>query len=238
MAGRALAPAAGSVKRFYKKAEATAEGGIALDGKPVRTPGRNPLVAPNAALAEAIAAEWNNQSGTIDPRTMPLTGLTNAAIDRIAPNKDAFAHGLAAYGGSDLLCYRAEEPPRLVERQAAAWDPIIAWARRRFDIDLVVSAGVIHKPQPRATLDQLDQAVHARSAFDLAGLSPLVTIGGSLIVALALAEQAVDLDTGWAAVALADLWQAEHWGADAEAEQVLAARRGDFTSGYLFLSLL
>ena len=237
MAGPALAGAAGAVKRFYK--DVSADGGeIRLDDRPVRTPGRRALVVPSARLAEAIAAEWSAQSEKVDPRTMPLTGLANAAIDRVEPDKEAFAAGLACYGESDLLCYRAEGPTRLVERQSALWDPILAWGRRRYDVDFTTACGVIHTPQAEATLVRLRHAVHARSAFELAGLAPLVTVSGSLLIALALAEEAIGLDEAWAAAALDEQWQAEQWGEDAEATAALAARRADFEAGWRFLSLL
>jgi chaperone required for assembly of F1-ATPase len=226
------------VKRFYKAARATPEGGIELDGRPVRTPAQAPLVLPTRALAEAVAAEWNAQGPKVDPRTMTLTGLANAAIDRIAPDKDAFARGLAAYGETDLLCYRAEAPPRLVERQSALWDPLLAWGRRRYDVDFEVTSGIVHRRQAAATVERLAHAVLARSAFELAALAPLVTISGSLIVALALAEGASDLETAWAAAAIDDHWQAEKWGEDAEAAAALAARRREFDAAHEFLTLL
>jgi len=226
------------VKRFYEAAEATPERTIQLDGRPVKTPGRHDLAAPTSALAEAIAAEWNAQGERIDPRSMPLTGLANAAIDRIAPARQSFAEGLAVYGESDLLCYRAEGPTPLVQRQAERWDPILAWARRRYDVDFAVTSGIVHAPQPANTIAQLAQAVHARDAFALAGLSPLVTVSGSLVIALALAEMAFDLETAWAAATLDEQWQIEKWGEDAEAIKALATRRADFEAGYRFLSLL
>ena len=238
MAGRALAHAARPVKRFYKAAEADADNCILLDGRPVKTPGRVDLATPGAALAEAIVGEWNAQGETIDPRAMPLTGLANAAIDRIAPDREAFARGLAIYGESDLTCYRAEAPPRLVERQAERWDPVLAWARRRYDVDFAIAAGVIHKPQPVHTIERLAHAVAVRDPFQLAGLSPLVTDSGSLLIGLALAEEAIDLETAWAAASLDEQWQAEQWGEDAEAAKALAARRGDFAAGHRFLALL
>ena len=226
------------MKRFYEAATATDEGRILLDGRPVKTPSRADLAAPTPELAAAIAAEWNAQEQTIDPRTMPMTGLANAAIDRIAPDTDAYARGLAVFGESDLLCYRAESPAALVARQARAWDPILAWARRRYDVDFEVVPGIVHRRQPANTVDQLTQAVLARDAFALAGLSPLVTVGGSLIVALALAEGAIGLDAGWEAAMLDELWQIAQWGDDAEAVRALAARRHDFEAGLRFLSLL
>ncbi len=238
MARRPLGPPAAIVKRFYKQAIATEDGAIHLDGRAVKTPGRQELAVPTAALAAAIAAEWNGQGERIDPRSMPLTGLSNAAIDRIAADRSGFADGLARYGESDLLCYRAEGPAALVARQAAAWDPILAWARRRYDVDFAVTAGIVHAPQPAHTIAQLAQAVHARDAFALAGLSPLVTVSGSLVIALALAEGAIDFDTAWAAATLDEQWQAEHWGEDPEAAKAMAARRADFEAGHRFLSLL
>lgn len=229
------------MKRFYKEATARAAPGgweIVLDGRPVRTPGRLPLVLPSERLAEAIAEEWRAQGDKVDPRSMPLTGLANAAIDRIAPDPHAFARSLSRYGESDLLCYRAETPAALVDRQAAAWDPLLTWARRRFDADFEVVCGIIHRPQPSAALDRVGKAVSARGPFELAALSPLVTISGSLLIALALAERAIDLETAWTAATLDEAWQAEKWGEDPEAAAALAARRRDFDAAWRFLELL
>jgi chaperone required for assembly of F1-ATPase len=229
------------VKRFYKDASyAAADGGYALllDGRPVKTPTRNALVVPHEALAEAIAGEWRAQEEVIDPRAMPLTGLANAAIDRIAPEQAAFAAGLAVYGESDLLCYRAEGPERLVERQAEHWDPILTWARRRYDIELKVTGGILHQPQPPASVERLVRAVAARNAFELAGLSPLVTVSGSLVIALAVAERAIAPEQAWDAASLDEQWQIELWGDDAEAVLALANRKRDFEAGVRFLGLV
>ena len=226
------------MKRFYKAATVGEGNAILLDGRPVRTPGRAPLALPTASLADAIADEWNAQGETIDPRSMPLTGLANAAIDRIGPARDAFAEGLAAYGESDLLCYRAEGPAPLVARQAELWDPVLRWAQDRYDIAFAVTAGIVHRPQPPETVARLAAAVGARDPFELAGLSPLVTVSGSLVIALALAEGALALDAAWGAAALDELWQTEQWGEDAEAAKALAGRRADFAAAARFLSLL
>ncbi len=229
------------MKRFYKDVSAAAaESGyrILLDGRPVKTPARSDLLLPTASLGEAVAAEWQGQGETISPRSMPLTGLANAALDRVAPDPDPFAAGLARYAESDLLCYRAEGPAGLVARQSAEWDPILAWARRRYDVDFEVVTGIMHKPQPQATVTRIAHAVAARSPFELAGLTPLVTVSGSALIALALAEDALDLEVAWSAAVLDDLWQAEQWGEDAEATKALAVRRQDFDAGYRFLQLL
>jgi chaperone required for assembly of F1-ATPase len=229
------------MKRFYRNAVSQpAEGGykILLDGRPVKTPARELLVAPNERLGKAIADEWNEQGETVNPRSMPLTGLANAAIDRVAPDPVAFAQSLAIFGETDLVCYRADQPRGLVARQSEQWDPLLAWARRRYDVDFEVVTGIMHRPQPDRTVSQLARAAAARGAFELAALSPMVTVSGSLIIALALAEDEISLETGWSAATLDEQWQLEQWGADAEAEMALDARRRDFEAGYRLLKLL
>ena len=229
------------MKRFWRAAsveEQDAGYTILLDARPVKTPARALLRLPTCALAEAIAAEWDAQADTIDPRAMPLTGLANAAIDRVAPDPATFAGGLAQFGASDLLYYRAERPRRLVELQAAAWDPLLDWARRRFDVDFVLGSGVMPVDQPEATVRALAPAVAAYDPFRLAALSPLVTVGGSLIAALALAEGAVARDAAWTAVTIDEQFQLDEWGSDAEAEKALAVRREDFDAGARLLDLL
>jgi chaperone required for assembly of F1-ATPase len=196
------------------------------------------LAVPTEALARAIADEWRGVEQDIDPRRMPLTGLANAAIDRAAPDRAAFGQGLARYAEADLFCYRAETPPTLVARQAESWDPLLAWARRRFDVDFTVTASVTRVAQPPATVERLAHAVAALDAFRLAGLSPLVTIGGSLIAGLAVVEKAVTADQAWQAVSVDERWQLEQWGADAEAEAILESRHRDFMAGASFLVLL
>jgi len=229
------------MKRFWKVAAAVeTEGGwsLELDGKSLRTPARKALTVPGKALARAIADEWNAAGETVDPRQMPLTGLANAAIDRVASDPDGFAAGLAAYGETDLLCYRAECPHELLERQRASWDELLSWGRRRFDVDFETTCGIVHVAQPEATVRQLSHAVAALDPFRLAGLSPLVTIGGSLLVALAVLDGQVSPDRAWDAVTIDEQWQREQWGADAEAEAALEARRKDFLAAARFLELL
>lgn len=225
------------MKRFWTDVTIDRQRVVHLDGKPVRTPGRVPLALPTAALAEAVADEWRAVTDEIDPRAMPLTGLANAAIDRIAPDPALFAAGLATYGESDLLCYRAAGPDDLVARQAAAWDPLLDWARARYDVHIVVATGILHVAQPPPTIARLAEAIAARGAFALAALAPIVTIGGSLIAALALAEQAADAAPIWAAITLDEDYQAERWGRDPLAEAGIAARRRDFDAGARLLFL-
>ena len=229
------------MKRFWTNAEVVeADGGcaIALDGRRVKTPARSDLLVPTQALAEAIAAEWNGVGETIDPRAMPLTGLANAAIDRIRTDQDRFAEGIARYGESDLTCYRAEGPEGLVQWQEEAWDALLDWARRRYDVDFATCAGVMHVAQPPETVRKLAHEVAVLDAFRLAGLSQLVTIGGSLVAGLAILEEMMPAESAWEAVSLDDRWQLEQWGDDSEARATLDGRRRDFLAAARFLELL
>ena len=229
------------MRRFWKNAVAVERSGgwgVELDGKPLRTPAREPLIVPTSALAEAIVEEWNLAEDEFDPRAMPLTGLANAAIDRVAPDKQAFAAGLARYAEGDLACYRAEGPPGLVDRQEASWDALLGWGRRRFDVDFLTTSGILHVDQPRATVERLAHAVGALDAFRLAGLSPLVTIGGSLVAALGVLEGALAVEQAWECVSIDERWQLEQWGSDSEAEAALENRRRDFFAAARFLELL
>ena len=229
------------MKRFWKKVAVSREDGgwgIRLDDRPVRTPARAPLAVPTEALAQAIANEWRSVEHTIDPREMPLTGLANAAIDRIAPDRQAFADWLARYAEADLACYRADGPRELVARQERSWDGLLGWARRRYDVDFATTSGLMHVAQPPATAERLAHALAALDPFRLAGLSPLVTIGASLVVALAVLEKALTPAEAWEAVSIDERWQIEQWGADPEAEAALENRRRDFMAATRFLELL
>ena len=118
------------------------------------------------------------------------------------------------------------------------WDPLLAWARRRFDVDFSTTTGLIHVPQPAATVERLAHAVAALDPYQLAGLSPLVTVGGSLIAALAVFERSMSPAEAWLSVSVDDRWQLEQWGSDADAELALANHRADFLAGARFLELL
>ena len=226
------------MKRFWTDVAVTPERGVALDGRPVRTPGRVPLLLPTGALAEAVAAEWRAVGDAVDPRTMPLTGMANAAIDRVASDPAIFAAGLARYGESDLLCYRAATPDLLAARQAAAWDPLLDWARARYDVHFATVSGVMHRAQPAETTERLCGAVAAQPPFVLAALSPIVTITGSLVAALALLEGAADADKVWAAAMVDENWSVEMWGEDSLATADRAGRRVGFDAAVRMLGLL
>ncbi len=226
------------MKRFYTTAATTPGGGITLDSKPLRTPARATLALPTPALAEAIVAEWNAQGERIEPRTMPMTGLANAAIDHVLPDPAAFARALSVFAESELLAYRADAPAPLVDRQNAEWNPLLDWAARRYDIGFTLVTGVLHRPQPPATLARMTSVYAAFDAFQLAALNPIVTITGSAVIGLAVAEGRLDADEAWAAGHLDELWQAEQWGKDPLAEAGHRERQGNLAAAVDFLRLL
>lgn len=229
------------MKRFYTAAAVTGDAapfGVALDSRPLRTPARATLAVPTLALASAIAAEWNGQGEEILPRSMPLTGLANAAIDRVAPDPQAFADTLSRFAENELLAYRADGPAPLVARQAGVWDPLLAWSRGRYDVDFGLVAGIIHQPQPPATLARIAAAYRAFDAFRLAALNPVVTISGSAVIGLAVAEGRIDAGDAWDIGHLDELWQAEQWGKDPLAEAGHRERQGDLAAAVRFLRLL
>ena len=227
-------------KRFYLRAERRAEeGGFALflDGKPAMTPGRKPLRVPTRRLAAAIEAEWNEQGERIVPSGMPVTRLANSAIDGVAEQMAEVRGHLLAYGGADLLFFRAGSPAGLVERQRLTWDPILGWAEARFGVRFALAEGVIHVAQPSALRTALAKALDAfDEPFRLAGLSLATTLTGSLLIALALAERALDADAAWAAAHVDEDWNIKEWGEEAEAARRRAARRADFGAAALALT--
>ena len=218
-------------KRFWTAAAVTEDQqgfGIALDGRPVKTPAKRLLAVPTRALAQAIAEEWDAQEDKIDPRSMPFTRTANAAIDKVATQKPEVADMLAAYGDSDLLCYRAEAPEELVARQAEQWDPLLDWAEEELGARLQARSGVMHAPQSPDALNQLSKRVHAMDCFALAGFHDLVSLSGSLILGFAAAQDVKTPAEIWDISRLDEIWQAELWGADDEAEATAAIKKAAF----------
>lgn len=231
------------MKRFYTLAlserdAATGEHRILLDGRPVKTPSRAPLSVPGAALAAAIVAEWSGQGEQIDPATMPITGFANASIDQVQPDVATFAGTIADYAASDLLCYRAGEPAELVADQARHWEPLLDWARTRFDVIFIVTSGIMPVDQPAQTVARLVAAVHALDPWLLSAFSTIVTISGSLIGSLALIEGAITADAFWSAIHVDEEWQARQWGEDHEAIARTAIRRAQYDDAARYCALL
>lgn len=228
-------------KRFWTEvhvAETPGGFGIRLDARTLRTPAKAELVVPTRALAEAIAAEWRAVEGEIRPEALPFTRAANVAVDRIAADPGPLVAHLAAYGETDLLCYRAEAPVGLQARQAAAWDPALAWAARDLGAPLAVTEGVAHRAQDPASLAALHAAVGAHDAFALTALSELVTLSGSLVLGLAVARGALRAPEAWAAARLDETWQEEQWGVDDEAAEMARVRENDFLRAATLLELL
>lgn len=224
-------------KRFWKITEVRdeAEGfGVALDGRPVKTPAKAPLIVPTRALADAIAAEWDAQADKVDPMTMPVTRGANAAIDKVRLQHAEVADMLAAYGDSDLLCYRADGPEELVARQAEGWDPLLDWLEDTYGTRLSVRAGVMHVAQSPDALSRLRDEVHGMSEFQLAGFHDLVSISGSLVLGLAATRDAQPIEDLWALSRIDETWQAEQWGVDEEAAEAEAVKRGSFLDAKRF----
>jgi chaperone required for assembly of F1-ATPase len=227
-----------AARRFWSKVTVVPEGeefAIRLDGREVRTPARAPLLLPTRALADMVAAEWAAQDGTIRPQTMPATRAANAAIDKVRGQASAVAELVAGYGATDLLCYRAEAPQALAERQAAEWDPLLAWSARRYGVSWEVTTGVMPAAQPEATLHRLSAHVAGFSAFELTGLHDLVTLSGSLVIGLAATEGQAPPEELWRLSRLDEDWQIAQWGEDAEAAASAEARRQGFLEAHRFV---
>ncbi len=229
------------MKRFYRKVEIVqAAGGhaVALDGRRVKTPAKQALVVPNAALAAAVAAEWDAQQTEIRPAEMPLTRLASTAIDRVAPQREAIVQQIADYAGTDLVCYRAEHPPGLAARQHEAWQPLVDWAMQRYDAPLEITAGVIPITQPAASLRAFAAAVAERDDLTLAALHLVTGACGSLVIALALIEGRLDAAEAFAVSQLDESFQIEAWGEDREQAQRRQALAADISAAARFLTLL
>jgi chaperone required for assembly of F1-ATPase len=229
------------MKRVYKRVASNPRDGgwgVALDLKPMRTPGKNALVLPSEALAAAIAAEWDAQREEIRPATMPLTRLAATAIDRTAAQRDLIVAETANYAATDLVCYRAGHPPALAARQHAVWQPLIDWVAGRYDATLAVTSGIVPAGQPPAALKAFAAIVAAQDEFRLTALHTLTATCGSLVIALALFEGRLDADTAFAASQLDETFQIEAWGEDSEAAIRRSNIAADIAAAARFIALL
>lgn len=227
-------------KRFWKQAVAEAcDGGftVKLDGRAVKTPARRPLVLPSLAMAQTIAAEWDAQQGMVKPDTMPATRAANSALDKVAEQFSEVADLLAAYGASDLLCYRATGPAELIARQAAAWDPLLEWCAATLDAPLLSTQGVVHIAQPEASIARLSALVHGFTPFQLAAVHDLIAISGSLVLALAVTRGRISVERAWELSRIDETWQNELWGVDEDAAALEALKRQALIEAARFFAL-
>ncbi|KQI67098.1 ATPase [Loktanella sp. 3ANDIMAR09] len=225
-------------KRFWTMAEVvTRDGGFAvdLDGRPVKTPYKTPLVMPTRALAEAVAVEWQAQVEVIDPQTMPVTRAANSAIDKVTPQRAEVAAMLASYGQSDLLCYRATAPEALIAQQDAAWNPWLSWAAQVLDAPLHVTAGIMPIDQPTESLQRLHALVDAYDPWELTGFHDLVQLSGSLVLALAVATGKLTPQDAWTLSRIDEDFQISQWGDDEEAMHVAAIKAQAFSDAAQFM---
>lgn len=228
------------VKRFYAAADVEeTEGGFAvrLDGRIARTPAKRKLVALTRALAEAIAAEWAAQGETIAPQSMPLTRLAHSALDGVADALEPTIAEIASYAGSDLVCYRALEPEALAARQAAAFDPALAFAEQALGARFALAGGIMPVPQPADSLQAVRAAI-PREPFAATALHVLTSLSGSAVLALAVAHGAMTAEAAWGAAHVDEDFQIERWGADEEAMRRREARWRDFAAAARALEML
>jgi chaperone required for assembly of F1-ATPase len=228
-------------KRFYERVETEDEAGgasLRLDGKPVRTPGKAAFIVPTKALAEAVADEWRGQGERIDPTTMPLTRLANSVIDGVKGHEDAVRDDILGYGRSDLVCYRAEGPQKLVALQTKHWDPVVAWAKKELQAPMQLAEGVMHVAQDEASLDAITARLAAFDAWGLAALHVMTGLTGSALLALAVALGRLTPDEAWAAAHVDEDWQISQWGEDDEAKARRESRHRDFAAAARLLTLL
>ena len=229
------------MKRFYKTAAVTQEPGghgVALDGRAVKTPMKVPLIMPTYALADAVAQEWMAQEDTIDPQAMHLTRLANTALDRVQTRRDMIIDEIVGYAGTDLLCYRAENPDALVAKQAKAWDPYLDWLHDRYGVKFVTTSGILHVPQAEPSLAAMQNVIAAQDSYRLSGLHALTTGFGSVTLGLACLMKFSDFDTCWTVSRLDEDYQRDQWGADAEADKNAEILRQELSIAAMYLTLL
>jgi chaperone required for assembly of F1-ATPase len=217
-----------TLSRFYEVASVAPAGegfALLLDGRGARTPAKNPLVLPTRALAELVAAEWAGQGAAIDPAAMPATRIANSAIDGVAAAMAATRAALAAYAQTDLLCYRAGAPERLVAAQAAAFDPVLDWAHEALGVRFFLAEGIIHMRQPEGSLNAVRAALEAfEDPFALAALHVMTTLTCSILLALAVFRGAFSAAQAWRIAHVDEDFQISQWGEDDEAMARRAAR--------------
>ena len=230
-----------AMKRFYRAAAAVASAqgfGVELDGKPMQTPAKNALNVPSQALAEAIAAEWRSQGDTVNPLALPLTRLVSTAIDRVLPRRKEVIAEIAKYAGTDLLCYRAADPPELAARQQTNWQAPLDWAAERFGARLVVTESITPVEQLPAALAAIERAIAAHDAMMLVALHLATSACGSVVLGLALIEQRLSPAEAFAAAQLDESFQIERWGEDPEQTKRRAALQDDIALAARFAALL
>jgi chaperone required for assembly of F1-ATPase len=217
-----MAESAEHPRRFYKAVRVEgAEDGyhVLLDARRVRTPAGAVLVAPTQALAALLAAEWEAQAQHILMPSMPATRLAFTAVDRISRAREEVCAEIARYAGSDVLCYFADAPKALEERQIHAWGPLLDWAGEDLGLHLLRAVGIAHRAQPEQTLLRAAQLAAELDDFGLAGVAHATALFGSAVLAFAVQRDKLGGALALDLSRLDEIFQAERWGVDTEAAQ-------------------
>ena len=228
------------MKRFWTEVTVEAAPGgwrAALDGRAIKTAVGAPQIVPTSALAEALAGEWRAQGEVIDPRAFVLRDMADFAIDIVGADRTPVIAALLAYAESDTLCYCAEPDEPLAIRQRAVWEPLLTAAEQRRGVEFTRVSGIIHRAQPAATLERLRAVLETQDDLTLAALNTLASLAASLVIALAALDPDADSAALWDAANLEEDWQAEHWGADAEALALRTKRAALFADAMRFAAL-
>ncbi|MHB1103144.1 MAG: ATP12 family chaperone protein [Devosia sp.] len=240
--GRAQAHARQTLsKRFYKGTGVVpVEGGFAvtLDGRSTKTSGMKPIVVPVAPLATAMAAEWAAQDEFIEPETMPLVRLVNAAIESGDERVVALREEIVKYAGNDLLLYRADTPQELVTEQERLWDAALVKVAGHFEVSFQPTIGIIHQSQPAVTLAKLADTLRGEGLLVLTALVSITSITGSGLLAIALWRQLLTPDEVWEAAHVDEDYNVRVWGIDAEAMLRRRKRKREFDAAVQVLDYL
>jgi chaperone required for assembly of F1-ATPase len=224
-------------RKFYKDVQVSDANAILLDGKPIKTPMKNAFVLPTRKLAEAVAEEWRAQVKVIDPEAMPLTKLANTALDRATAERIPVIEEIIAYAGSDLVCYRADRPPELVQLQGHHWQPVLNWAASSLKAEFVSANSITHVPQSPASLSAVRHHVETLNPWQLTAVYVLMTLTGSCLLAL-MAKADAPADQIWSAAHVDEDYQISQWGEDHEATARRKARRREFDGLINFFHLI
>ena len=217
-------------KRFYKTVDVRPGEGeyqVLLDGRSPRSARGTKLSAPTETLAQMLAVEWAGQGEFIEIAGMSATRLAFTALEAIPQAREATAQQFADYAGSDLICYFAEAPDTLVQRQTAAWSPILERAARELSLVFQTARGIRHVAQPPLTLTRTRDMALDFDDFGLAGLAFGAPLFGSAILTLGLQRQWFSGAEAHGLSRIDEAYQEEKWGIDEEAAERTARLAAD-----------
>ena len=228
-------------KRFYTNSgTAVVDGGfsVTLDGRATRTPGRTPVVVPSAALAQRMADEWAAQGERINADLMPVVRLVNSALELGSTKLPTLRDEIVKYAGNDLMLYRAESPRELVEAEEALWDAALVKLARHFGVAFQPTIGIVHQPQPPATLARLAEAVAHDGLLATTALVSITSLTGSGLLAIGLRHGLFTPDEVWTAAHVDEDYNMRLWGEVDDAALRRQKRRSEFDAAVAVLELV